>query len=61
MANQTDREMAKEILIAWLHTQATGAGTQAKNQFSSGEAQKNGEFIGEVYKAVLEAVSHGHD
>ncbi len=60
MATQSDRDIAKEIVKAWLDTQANQSNTSAKSEFTSKDAQKNGEYIGEVYKAVLEAVAHGH-
>ena len=54
---QTYPEIAKEIVIAWLGVQASQpTNAAAKSEFSSKDAQKNGEYIGEVYKAVLKAV-----
>jgi len=58
MATQSDREIAKGIVIAWLDTQVNPA-TEAKSKFSGTDAQKNGEYIGEVYKAVLKVISQG--
>ena len=55
---QTSPEIAKEIVVAWVNQVG---GTQAKSEFSGKDAQKNGEFIGKMYKAVLEAVKQGRD
>jgi len=53
---QSSEEIAKEITIAWLSTQTIGAGTQAHREFSGTDADKAGEFVGEVYLAILKKV-----
>jgi len=48
-------ELAKEIVVAWLNTQATNP-SQSRSTFTSTNAQQNGEFIGNVYVAVFQLI-----
>ena len=48
---QTPDEIARDIMVAWLSGNAVS--------FSLADAEKTGEAIGTVYKAVLQAVREG--
>jgi hypothetical protein len=48
---QTPDEIARDIMVAWLSGNAVS--------FSLADAEKTGEAIGKVYKAVLKAVREG--
>jgi len=48
---QSNDEIARDIMVAWLSGNAVS--------FSLADAEKTGEAIGKVYKAVLQAVREG--
>ena len=51
------QEIAGEIMVAWIANQTgTTPASPARNAFSTENATKNGEYLGEVYKAILTAV-----
>ena len=52
----TEQEIAGQIVVTWLNSMAEHS-TGVRKVLAGDDAQKIGEFIGEVYKAVSKAVA----